>query len=112
MKGMGKLLGAVGAAALAVVLTPFRFKSDKETGSYEVGALLWSLKKTAGEEKDTYTIELLPTLNKGVKEEVAEEAEGVEEAEEAPAEEVKEPAEEPAEAPVAEPVEEPNEVEE
>ena len=58
MKTLGKLI----AAALAVGLTPFRFKSDRETGAYEVGGLLWSLKKTPGEEADNYTLELLPFI--------------------------------------------------
>ena len=61
MKKLTKLL----AAALAVGLTPFYFKSNKETGSYEVGGLLWSLKKTPGEETDNYTVELLPFVKTG-----------------------------------------------
>ena len=56
MKTLGKLI----AAALVIGLTPFRFRSDRENGSYEVGGLLWSLKKSAGEEADDYTLELLP----------------------------------------------------
>ena len=72
MKKLTKTLAIIGGAALAAGLTPYHFKSDKEAGSFEIGALLWALKKTPGEEKDTYTLDLLPFLNK--KEEPAEQA--------------------------------------
>ena len=42
-------------------LIPYRFRKD-EDGSFEVNALLWSVKKAPGEGKDTYTVELLPML--------------------------------------------------
>ncbi len=61
MKKLKKLLGV----AALVGLTPYRFRSDRETGSFEVGGLLWSLKKTAGEETDNYTVELLPFMKDG-----------------------------------------------
>ena len=57
---IGKLIGA----ALAAGMIPYRVKTDEETGSFEMGALLWTLKKTPGEEKDNYTIELLPFMGK------------------------------------------------
>lgn len=62
MKNLAKLIGTVTLGAFAVSMIPYRFKKDKETGAYEVGALLWSLKKTPGEEQDTYTVEFLPLL--------------------------------------------------
>ena len=43
-------------------MTPYRVQVDKETGAMEVGSLLWSVKKTPGEERDTYTFELLPLV--------------------------------------------------
>ena len=49
-------------AGLAAGLVPLYVKRDKEAGSFEVGGLLWSVKKTPGEERDNYTIELLPLL--------------------------------------------------
>ena len=80
MKKLPKLLGSLGAAALAAGMTPYRVQSDKETGAFEVSSLLWSLKKIPGEEKDRYVFELLPLV--GDKEKPAAEAEP----EEAPAE--------------------------
>lgn len=65
MKSLTKIIGTVTLGALTVSLLPHRFKKDKETGAFELGAVLWSLKKTPGEERDTYTVELLPFLNKG-----------------------------------------------
>ena len=61
---IAKILSAIGGVALAAGLIPYRFRSDKEKGSYEVGGLLWSLKKDRGEEKDNYTVELLPFIGK------------------------------------------------
>ena len=72
MKKIVKIIGAASAAALAAALVPYRFKSDKESGEFELGGLLWNLKKTAGEEEDTYTMELLPFLNQEVEEKEAE----------------------------------------
>lgn len=92
MKTFAKIL----CAALAVSAVPYRFKSDKETGNFEVGSLLWSLKKTCGEEKNTYTVELFPCT--GCKKKPAEEPKAAEKAEET----VTEAAEEPAEEAVAE----------
>ena len=60
MKKLGMILGGVCTGALAASLIPFRVKLDREKGAFEIGSLLWSLKKTPGEERDTYTFELLP----------------------------------------------------
>ena len=58
MKKLTKLL----CLSVAAGMVPFYCKQDKEAGTFEVGGLLWSLKKTPGEERDNYTIELLPLL--------------------------------------------------
>ena len=44
-------------------LIPYRFSIEEETHSYELGSLLWALKKTVGKDSSTYTIELLPCIN-------------------------------------------------
>ncbi|MCD7754052.1 MAG: hypothetical protein LUH41_05880 [Clostridiales bacterium] len=101
MKKIVKVIGAAGAVALAASLIPYHFKSDKESGEMELGGLLWNLKKTPGEEEDTYTMELLPFIGKEKEEAPAEEAaaeEAAPAAEETPAEDAAEeaaPAEEP-----------------
>ncbi|MGM9593428.1 MAG: hypothetical protein ACI3U8_03670 [Candidatus Onthomonas sp.] len=64
MKKVVKIIGAAGAVALAAGLVPYHFKSDKESGEFELGGLLWNLKKTTGKEEDTYTMELLPFMDK------------------------------------------------
>lgn len=64
MKKIVKIIGAAGAVALAAGLVPYHFKSDKESGEFELGGLLWNLKKTTDEEEDTYTMELLPFMDK------------------------------------------------
>ena len=64
MKKIVKIIGAAGAVALAAGLVPYHFKSDKESGEFELGGLLWNLKKTSGEEEDTFTMELLPFMDK------------------------------------------------
>ena len=64
MKKIVKIIGAAGAVALAAGLVPYHFTSDKESGEFELGGLLWNLKKTTGEEEDTYTMELLPVMDK------------------------------------------------
>ncbi|MCD7880247.1 MAG: hypothetical protein LUG47_00930 [Clostridiales bacterium] len=74
MKKIVKVIGAAGAVALAASLIPYHFKSDKESGEMELGGLLWNLKKTPGEEEDTYTMELLPFIGKEKEEAPAEEA--------------------------------------
>ncbi len=61
MKKAMKTLFVIGGYCLAVSLIPYRFRKD-EDGSFEVNALLWSVKKAPGEGKDTYTVELLPML--------------------------------------------------
>lgn len=94
MKLFGKALGAAALAALV----PYRFQSDKQTGSFELGALLWSLKKKPGEEKDVYTIEFLPFMGKKEAEDTAEcAAEGaeVDAADEPVTEDLSEPVTEP-----------------
>ena len=63
---IGKIIGL----ALIAGLVPYKFKKDEETGAFEVGGLLWSVKKTPGEEKDNYTINIIPIV--GNKEEPAE----------------------------------------
>lgn len=83
----GKLLGAAGITALVASIVPFRFKSDKETGEFEVGGLLWNLKKTPGAEEDTFTMELLPFVDKETEEDTAAAAEAAAEEAAAPAEE-------------------------
>lgn len=72
MKKIVKIIGAAGAVALAAGLVPYHFKSDKESGEFELGGLLWNLKKSAGEEEDTYTMELLPFMDKEEKQEPVE----------------------------------------
>lgn len=114
MKKLIKIIGAAGAVALAAGLIPTHFKSDKESGEFEIGGLLWNLKKAPGEEEDTYTMQLLPFIDKeedpvvtevevDVKENPASE-ETVEEpfAENTSDEVVVETAEEPAETPEVE----------
>ena len=71
MKKIVKIIGAAGAVAAAAALVPYHFKSDKESGEFELGGLLWKLRKEAGEEEDTYTMELLPFINKEVEAEEA-----------------------------------------
>ena len=71
MKKLGKFIGKLTLGALAASVVPYRFQMDKATGSFEVGSLLWAVKKTPGRERDKYTIELLPLF--GSKEESAEE---------------------------------------
>lgn len=87
MKKMVKIIGAAGAVALAAALVPYHFKSDKESGEFELGGLLWNLKKTSGEEEDTYTMELLPFMDKELENEPVEADVEVETPEEAPQEE-------------------------
>ena len=62
MKKVMKTLFVIGGYCLAASLIPYCFKTDKATGSFEISALLWSVKKAPGEGKDTYTVELLPML--------------------------------------------------
>ena len=64
-----------GAAAASVL--PYYFRMDRETGGFEVGSLLWAVKKTPGRERDKYDIELLPLF--GAKDEKAAEEESAEE---------------------------------
>ena len=63
MKKLVKIIGAASAVALAAGLVPTHFKTDKETGEFEIGGLLWNLKKAPGEEEDTYTMKLLPFID-------------------------------------------------
>ena len=99
MNKLGKIIGKLTLGALAASVLPYRFQMDRDTGAFEVGSLLWAVKKTPGTERDTYTVELLPLF--GGKDEPAEEAPvEVPAAEEAPAEPAAEEA--PAE-PAAEP---------
>ena len=87
---IGKVVGKIALGALVAGLIPYRFRSDKESGTCEVRSLLWGLKKTPGEEKNSYTVSI-PGAALNSKEE---EAEAVPE----------EPAaEEPAETPAGEP---------
>ena len=65
------IIKAIGIAAI-IGMIPYYAKVDEETGSFEVGALLWSFKKVAGEEQDDYVFELLPLVN--MDDEAAEEA--------------------------------------
>ncbi len=109
MSKLGKFIGGAALGALAASLIPYRFQRDKETGAFELGALLWGLKKTPGEEQDTYTVELLPFLKSEEPDEAEDEdvfdfpsaekvadkvAEAVEEAAETAEEAVEEAAEE------------------
>ena len=64
MKKIAKIIGTAGAVALAAGLVPTHFKSDKESGEFEIGGLLGNLKKAPGEEEDTYTMQLLPFIDK------------------------------------------------
>ncbi|MCD7802535.1 MAG: hypothetical protein LUH09_06495 [Clostridiales bacterium] len=100
MKKIVKVIGAAGAVALAASLIPYHFKSDKESGEMELGGLLWNLKKTPGEEEDTYTMELLPFIGKEKEEAPAEEAAPA--AEETPAEDAAAEEAAPAEEPEVE----------
>lgn len=63
MKKLAKILSTIGAISLAASIVPYYVRKDEETGTFEIGGLLWSLKKTPGEEKDNYTVELLPFKN-------------------------------------------------
>ena len=47
--------------ALAAGMIPYLVKTGDDS-SLEVRALLWSVKKTSGEKRDTYVVELLPLL--------------------------------------------------
>lgn len=47
--------------ALAAGMIPYLVKTGDDS-SLEVRALLWSVKKTPGEKRDTYVVELLPLL--------------------------------------------------
>ena len=47
--------------ALAAGMIPYLVKKGDDS-SFEVRALLWSVKKTPGEGRDNYTLELLPLL--------------------------------------------------
>ena len=69
MKKIVKIIGAAGAVAAAAALIPYHFKNDKESGEFELGGLLWKLRKETGEEEDTYTMELLPFIDKKPEEE-------------------------------------------
>ncbi len=60
-----KKLGKICTIALLAGLSPYCVQKDEETGEIEVKSLLWSLKKTPGEEEDVFTFELLPLLNRG-----------------------------------------------
>ena len=59
-KKTAKIIGAVCGGILAAAIAPYCIKIDKENRSFEIDALLWSLKKKAGEEKDEYTLNLFP----------------------------------------------------
>lgn len=78
MKTITKVLCGAGVLALAGLI-PYRFESDKETGSYKVTALLWNMQKTPGEETDTYVVDVLPFIHMG--EGTADEADDEEESE-------------------------------
>lgn len=69
---IGKLIRKLTLGALAAGMTPYRIQYDKETKGFELNSLLWAVKKTPGEERDKYTIELLPLF--GAKEKPVEEA--------------------------------------
>lgn len=58
---MKKIIKAVRLLTLAAMI-PYRFRTLDENGSYEVGALLWSMKKTVGEDSQNYSVEFLPFL--------------------------------------------------
>ncbi|MBQ2061380.1 MAG: hypothetical protein II458_01770 [Oscillospiraceae bacterium] len=60
-------IGRIIGLALLAGLVPYHFKKDEETGGFEAGGLLWSVKKTPGEEKDNYIINILPAVNFGEK---------------------------------------------
>ena len=60
MKSIGKTIGKICVGALAASLVPYRFRWEKETGSFQLGSLLWSVKKTCGRERDNYEFELFP----------------------------------------------------
>ncbi len=64
MKKIIKIIGTAAGVALAAGLVPTHIKTDKETGEFEIGGLLWNLKKAPGEEEDTYTMQLLPFIDK------------------------------------------------
>ncbi|MBQ9827288.1 MAG: hypothetical protein IJM62_01250 [Lachnospiraceae bacterium] len=57
MKKLTKIL-------LIAALVPNHINIDKEAGTFETGGLLWSLKKTPGEDSNKYTLELLPFLKR------------------------------------------------
>ena len=60
MSQTGKMIGRVCLGALTASLLPYQICKNKQTGGFRVRALLWSVEKTPGEERDKYTFELLP----------------------------------------------------
>ena len=58
---LGKLIGV----ALVAGMIPYRARTDVETGTYEVDALLWKFKKTPDDENSRFTLEILPFMNSG-----------------------------------------------
>ena len=55
-------VGKIIRTALLAGLVPYRFEKDEETGGFEIGGLLWSVKKTPGEGRDNYSINILPLV--------------------------------------------------
>ena len=71
MKNHGKIIRKLTLSLLAAGMVPYRIKKDEYTGAFEVGSLLWGLKKTPGGERDKYTLDLFPLI--GFKKKSAEE---------------------------------------
>ena len=57
----------IAGAALAVGLVPYHFKFTPENGEFEVRGLLWNVKKASCGEQHSYTVDLCPFLNRGLK---------------------------------------------
>ena len=70
MKKSAKIISAASAAVVAAAIAPYRFNVDKETGEFEMGGLLWNLKKVPNEEGGAdISFQLLPFLKKADEEE-------------------------------------------
>ena len=51
---MRKIIGTACLVAFAASVIPYSIKRDDESGTLEVRSLLWGMRKTPGEDRDTY----------------------------------------------------------
>jgi len=61
MKGFGKFIGGFCLGALVASAIPYSVKQDEETGALEIRSLLWALRRTPGEEKDSIAFAIPPS---------------------------------------------------